>query len=163
MENALHGEALHAREHACRGHGDFRRNKGQLVTNGHAEFFRRLVANDDAEAARSQRIELPLLHKLIDDRHIALLRRVDGIEQYLLHIAVIGQQTLHLGERRNRLHLRVLLDLGGQALPVADRLIADDSRVGHHAQHTGAHLMIEAVHHRQHHNHHDHAEGESDH
>ncbi|MNQ62797.1 hypothetical protein D3C85_771550 [compost metagenome] len=163
MENADNGEALHAREHPGRGHADLRRDEGDLVTDADAELGRSLVADDDAEAARRQIVELALFHEVVDDRHIALERRVDGIEQYLGHLTVIGQQALHLGERRNRRHLRVLLDLGGQALPIVDRLSGFNGRVGHHAQHTGAHLMIEAVHHRQHDDHHDHAKGEPDH
>ena len=163
MKNALHGKTLHAREHAGRCHRDFRRNEGQLVANAHTELFRRLVTDDDAEAAWGQRVELALLHKLVNDRDIALLRRVDGIEQDFLHIAIIGQQALHLGKGGYRLDLGVLLDLRGQTLPVADRLIADDGRVRHHAQHAGAHLMIETVHDRKHDNHHDHAKGEPDH
>ena len=163
MEGAHHGKALHAREHAGRGHGDFRGDEGQLVANLYAQLGRGLVTDDDAKAARRQLVELTLQHELVDDRDVALLGRVDAVEQDLLHFAVIGQQPLHLGKRRYRHHLGVLLDLGGQALPVVDGRIALDGRVGHHAQHAGAHLMIEAIHHRQHHDHHDHAQGETDH
>ncbi|MNX95048.1 hypothetical protein D3C86_1273030 [compost metagenome] len=163
MEDADHGKALHAREHPGRGHRDFGRDEGQLVADGRTELGRGLVADDDAELTRHQVVEFSLGHELIDDRHLALLRRVDGIEQDFRDLAVVGQQTLHLRKRRHGRHLRVLLDLGGQALPIADRLAGLDGRVGHHAQHAGAHLMIEAVHHRQHHDHHDHAKGEPDH
>ena len=97
MEDADHGKALHAREHARRSHGDFRRDEGQLVADAHAELGRRLVADSDAKAAGRQVVQFALLHEVIDDRDIAFLRRVDGIEQDFLHLAVVGQQALTVG------------------------------------------------------------------
>ncbi len=91
---------------------------------------------------------LALLDEVIDDRHLALLDRVDTVEQHLLDLAVVGQQTLHLCKWRNRQHLRVFLDFRTQATPVGDRVGGFDGGVRYHAEHAGAHLVIEAIHDR---------------
>ena len=74
---------------------------GVTVTSGrrrsacrqpHAQLGRGLVTDDNAKAARRQRVELTLQHELIDDRDVVFLGRVDAIEQDLLHFAVVGQQ-----------------------------------------------------------------------
>ncbi len=148
VKDAGHFKAFHAREHAGRRHRDFGRDKGQLVAHHDTQFGRRLVADHDAETARRKAVELPLLDEVVDDRHLALFGRVDAVEQHLLHLAIMGQQALHLRERRNRQHLRVFLDLCGQATPVGDRVSGFDGRVGHHAQHAGTHLVIETIHDR---------------
>jgi hypothetical protein len=64
MEDADHGKALHAREHAGRGHADFRGDEGQLVADAHAELGRGLVADDDAELPGARSSSLPCCMKL---------------------------------------------------------------------------------------------------
>ncbi|MNZ59398.1 hypothetical protein D3C78_774360 [compost metagenome] len=163
MEDADHGKALHAREHAGGGHGDLRGDEGQLVADADTQLGRRLVTDHDAELTRRQGVELTFTDEVVDDRDLPLLGRVDAVEQHLLHLAVMGQQALHLGKGCHRHNLRVLLYLLGKGGPVADRLSAFKGGMGHHAQYPGAHLVIETVHDRQHHDHHHHAQGEADH
>src|SRR5690606_1942977 len=50
-----------------------------------------------------------------------------------------------------------------QGGPVSQSLTGLQAGVGHHAQHSLAHLAIEAVHHRQHQDHHHHPEGQAKH
>ncbi|MNE12503.1 hypothetical protein D3C80_1053040 [compost metagenome] len=163
MEYADHREAFHAREHARRGHRDLRGDEGQLVADTDTQLGRRLVTDHDAEVTRRQSVELTFTDEVIDDRHLSFLGRVDAIEQHLLHLALVGQQPLHLGKGCHRNDLRVLLYLLGKGGPIVDRLAGFQGGMGHHAQYPGAHFVIEAVHHRQHHDHHHHAQGEADH
>ena len=107
VEDAGHGEALHAREHAGRSDGDFRCHEGHLVADTDAQLGRSLVADHQAEFAGPEVIDPALLDESVDDRDVVLLRRIDAIEQNLLDLPVMGQQTLHLSERRDRRHLRV--------------------------------------------------------
>ncbi|MNT54883.1 hypothetical protein D3C72_1920760 [compost metagenome] len=54
-------------------------------------------------------------------------------------------------------------DAFGQLAPVIDGYGGLHRGVGHHAQHAGTHLVVEAVHDRKHQDHHQHAQGEADH
>ncbi len=138
--------------------------KVTLSPQFHAEVLRRLVADQDAELAGFEALQRPFLEELVDDRNLALLVRVDGVDQHLLHRAARAEQALHLDEGRDFQHVGVLrLDLPGDALPVGNRLVGLDRGVGHHAQHAGTHLVVEAVHHGKHHDHHHHAQREADH
>ena len=163
MEDADHGEALQTRKHARRGHRDFRRDEGDLVANPYAEFGGGAVADNDAKAARRQGCKAAFLEVIANDRDLGLFLGINGIDQHFLHFAVAAQQALHLHERRHRQHLRMLGHAGRQAAPVIDRHTAFHGGVGHHAEHAGAHLTVETIHHRQHDDHHQHAKGQADH
>ncbi|MNO82713.1 hypothetical protein D3C76_739960 [compost metagenome] len=163
VENADHGKALHAREHPRGGNRDLGGDESQFVADRKAKLGRGLVADHDAELTGLERVEVALLDEGINDRDLALLGRVDAIEQHLLHLALMGQQALHLGEGRYCLYLPILLYLAGKGRPVADGLAGFQGGMGHHPQYAGAHFMIEAIHDRQHDDHHDHAQGEADH
>ena len=163
MENTDHGKPLEARKHAGWSNSDFRGNKGDLVTQVDAEFGGGLVTQHHAKLAGLQIIQATLFEEVADDRDLGFFLRIDRIDQHFLHLAVVGQQALHLAKRCNRQHLRVALRLIGQAAPVLDRCGALNRGVRHHTEHTGAHFMVEAIHYRQHQNHHQHTKCQPDH
>ncbi|MCY1430732.1 hypothetical protein D9M71_466850 [compost metagenome] len=163
LEHADHGEALEAREHPGRGHRGLGQDEGQLVADIDPEAPRGDLADDDAELAALQIIQAALDHVLIDDRDVLLRLRQYRVDQHRLHPAAVGEHALQLTERRHRHHLGMLGHLGGQRLPVVDRLVTADGRVRHHAEDARTQFAVETVHHRQHQDHHQHTKGETDH
>ncbi|MNN22259.1 hypothetical protein D3C81_1356100 [compost metagenome] len=163
LEHADHGEALEPREHPGRRHRGLGQDEGQLVTDIDAETAGGDLADDDAELAALQIVQVTLDHMLVDDRDALLRLRQHRIDQHRLHPATVGEHALQLAERRHRSDLGMLGHLGGQRLPVVDRLVAGDGGVRHHAEDARAQLAVETVHHREHQDHHQHPEGETDH
>ncbi|MNQ41505.1 hypothetical protein D3C85_551810 [compost metagenome] len=163
MKDAHHGKALEPRKHARRRYRDFGRDEGDLVAQAHAQLGGGLVADDDAEGTGFEVLQAALPKEIADDRNLRLLERIDGIDQHLLHLALIREQALHLAEWRNGQHLRILQRGVGEAAPIIDGRRRLDGGMRHHTEHAGAHLMVEAVHHRQHHDHHEHTECQPDH
>ncbi|MNM98390.1 hypothetical protein D3C81_1109210 [compost metagenome] len=163
LEHANHVQALHARGNAARCIADFRHDQSDLVADVQAEAPRRDLADHHAKLAWLQGIQSPLDNVLGHDRHLAFQRRIDAADLDRLHRALVGQHAFHLGERHGGGDFRVLHGGSCNGLPIVNRVNADDGRVRHHAEDARAHFALEAVHHRQHHDHRQHAEGEADH
>ena len=163
LEQGDYGEALHARSDAARRAGGFRDDQGQLVADIDMEAPRGDLAEDDAELARLEVVQAALDDVLTDDGNLALLLRVDAVDQHRQHIALVRQHALQFGERRRADHLAVPKRRVGDGLPVVQRLRRADGGMRHHAEDPRAHFLLEAVHHREHDDHRQHAQRQADH
>lgn len=76
------------------------------------------LAEDDAELARLEVVQAALDDVLTDDGNLALLLRVDAVDQHRQHIALVRQHALQFGERRRADHLAVPQRRVGDGLPV---------------------------------------------
>jgi len=163
LEDAHHVQALQARGNPPRGSTGLGHDQGDLVTHTQTETPRNNIAQHHAILVGLKVLEAALHDMLGHDRDLAFLRRIDAADLDRLHRAFIGQHAVQLGKRYGCRHLGVFHRRLGHRAPVIDGLDANDGRVGHHAEDSVAHFTLEAVHHRQHHDHCQHAQGEADH
>ncbi len=164
LENPGHGELPQARNHACRCHLPLRRHQGHLVANADAQGMRQLYPQHDIEFARLEIIETALLDLAGHIRHLRLLSRQDTAYRHAAQHAVAHQHGLCIDIGRSADHFLVLERLFGDLFPVrhgAGRIEHLDMR--QHRQHAVAHVFLEAVHHRQHHDQRSHAQGDAGH
>ncbi len=163
LEDADHGQALHARCDTARLLADFRHDQRQLVASVQAEAPRSQLTDDHAELTRLQVLQAALDDMLADDRDLALFGRVDTAHLDRLHRALVRQHAFHFGNRRRRHHRRVAHGRVGHLVPIVQRLHAEDGGMRYQAEDARTHFALEAVHHRQHHDHRQHTQRQADH
>jgi hypothetical protein len=164
LEHAGDGELLQARNHARGGHDALRRDQRDLVAAQHPERAREIGAEHHAELAGTQRVERARAHVAGEIRHFLLLLGKDAAHHRAAHRLAIGEHRLRLDEGRRAEHARMLRHRLRQVLPVLEAVVVrEDLQVRHHAEDARAHLLLEPVHHRQHHDQRPDADRDADH
>ncbi len=163
LEHRRHVQPLHARGNATGSIARLGNDQGQLVAHLQAETPRGDIADDHAELAGLQIAQTALTDVIGQNRHPGLLGRIDAMNLDRLHQSTMRQHAFELGIGRGGLNLRIGHGLVGQRTPVGERLGAIEHGVRHHAENARAHFLLEAVHHRQHHDHRQHAKRQADH
>ena len=163
LEYRCHVQPLHARGDATRCTAQLGNDQRQLIAHLQAKTTRGDITDHHAELTGLQVVQAALVDVLGQDRHFALLGRIDAVNLDRLHQPAMRQHAFQFGIGRSCLHLRIGHSLVCQCTPVGNRLGAIEHGVRHHAENARAHFLLETVHHRQHHDHRQHAERQADH
>ena len=163
LEDADHVQALQARSNPAGSSTGLGYDQGDFVTDAQTKTPRRDITQHNAELARLKVFKFALHDVLGDDGHLPFQCRIHTADLDRLHRAFVRQHAVHLGKRHSRRHFRVFHRRFGHRAPVINRLDANDGCVRHHAEDAVTHFALKTVHHRQHHDHRQHAQGEADH
>ena len=119
---------------------------------------------DCLEAEKNARIQAAGAHVLRDVRDPRLRPRQDAAHHRAAHRLAVGKHRLRLHEGRGGEHVGVLRHRLLHALPVLEPVVVgEDLQVRHHAEDPRSDFLLEAVHHRQHHDQRPDAERDADH
>ena len=163
LEDAHHVQALQAWGNAARCGAGLGHDQGDFVAHPQTKAPRSDVAEHHAIFTGFKVFHATLHDVPGHDGHLTFERRIDTTDLDRLHRAFVGQHPFHFGERHRRRHFRVFHRRFSHRPPVINRLYAYDGGVRHHAEDAVTHFTLEAVHHRQHHDHGQNAQGETDH
>jgi hypothetical protein len=138
-------------------------DQGNLVADAQPETPRRDITQYHAKFAGLKVFHAPLHDVPGHDGHLAFECRINAADLNRLHRPLVGEHPFHLGERHCGRDLGVFHGGFSHRAPVIDGLYAHDRGMGHHAKDAVTHFTLKTVHHREHHNHGQYAQGEADH
>jgi hypothetical protein len=163
-EGAQHRHLLQARHHARRRDLAAGRDQRHRVARHHAQLARQVVAQQDAEAAGRE----PGQQRVLDLRrhlgHLRLQRRVDAAHHHALHGLAARQQACAPTKGAapttcGFLRTSARVSAGSGSAPPSGRT----PRRRDDAEHAVAHVLLKAVHHRQHDDQRRHAQRDAQH
>ena len=142
-----------------------RRDQRDLVAAQHAERAREVGAEHHAELAGAQRVERAGAHVLRRGRRLCPPRPAGcRAPRRRASTGRCDSMACACTKGARRHHARVLRGDLGDALPVREAVVVgEDLQVRDHAEDARAHFLLEAVHHRQHHDQRPHADRDADH